>query len=52
MLGQLAAEAGARRAEYARRRKVFDEETFEKALRESREADGGPFSGRIKTASG
>lgn len=40
MLGDLVVEAGARRAEYGRRSKVYDEESFEKPLRESREAEG------------
>ena len=40
MLGELVADVGARRAEYGRRSKVYNEESFEKPLREVREADG------------
>jgi DNA sulfur modification protein DndB len=40
MLGELVAEVGARRAEYGRRSKIYDEESFEKPLRETREAEG------------
>lgn len=40
MLGELVTETGAKRAEYGRRSKVYDEESFEKPLREAREADG------------
>lgn len=40
MLGALVVEIGARRAEYGRRSKVYDEESFEMPLREAREADG------------
>jgi len=40
MLGDLVIETGIKRAEYGRRSKAFDEETFETALRPSREAEG------------
>ena len=40
MLGELVADTGAKRAEYGRRSTVYDEESFEKPLREAREADG------------
>lgn len=40
MLGELVKEFGARRAEYTRRTKQFDEETVEATLRASRESDG------------
>lgn len=40
MLGELVRDAGARRAEYGRRSKLYNEESFEKPLREAREADG------------
>jgi DNA sulfur modification protein DndB len=39
MIGELVAETGARRAEFGRRNKIYDEETFEKPLRQAREAE-------------
>jgi DNA sulfur modification protein DndB len=49
MLGELVAETGVKRAEYGRRSKVYDEESFEKPLRETREADGWVFLRENKT---
>ena len=40
VLGDLAKTPTERRSEYRKRRKAYDEETFEKELREAREADG------------
>lgn len=40
MLGHLVSEIGERRSEYGRRSRAYDEETFEKPLKESREAEG------------
>lgn len=40
MLGELVIEIGAKRAEYGRRSKAYDEQSFEKPLRESRESEG------------
>jgi DGQHR domain-containing protein len=40
MLGQLVSELGAKRAEYGKRNKVHDEQSFEKPLREAREKSG------------
>lgn len=40
MLGELVTETGAKRAEYGRRSKAYDEESFEKPLREARETEG------------
>lgn len=49
MLGDLVTEIGGRRAEYGRRSKAYDEESFEKPLRESREADGWVFQRENKS---
>lgn len=40
MLGKLVSEFGERRAEYGRRSKTYDEDSFEKPLRHLREAEG------------
>jgi DGQHR domain-containing protein len=40
MLGELVSDFGGKRAEYARRSKPYDEETFELSLRAARENDG------------
>jgi hypothetical protein len=40
MLGKLVSEFGEKRAEYGRRSKVYDEESFEKPLLALREAEG------------
>src|SRR5690349_10225801 len=40
MLGELMVDASARRAEYGRRSKGYDEDSFEKPLLEARQADG------------
>jgi DNA sulfur modification protein DndB len=40
VLGERVVEVGAQRAEYGRRSKIYDEESFEKPLGPAREADG------------
>ncbi len=40
MLGELVTDPGAKRAEYGRRSRIYDEETFEKPLQAVREAEG------------
>lgn len=50
MLGELVSETGARRAEFGRRNRIYDEETFEKPLREAREADGWVVQRENKTS--
>jgi hypothetical protein len=40
MIGELVGEPASKRAEYAKRNRTFDEETFENPLREAREAQG------------
>ena len=50
MLGELVTEVGAKRAEYGRRSKVYNEESFEKPLREAREAEGWALQRENKTS--
>lgn len=50
MLNSLVVETGSKRAEYGRRSKVFDEESFEKPLRETREAEGWVLQRENKTS--
>jgi len=49
MLGELCVDVSARRAEYGRRSKGYDEEAFEKPLRETREAEGWVLQRENKT---
>jgi DNA sulfur modification protein DndB len=50
MLGELVSELGSKRAEYGRRSRAYDEETFEKALRSTREEQGWAVQRENKTS--
>lgn len=50
MLGQLAREATARRAEFGKRSRSYDEETFETALQSTREGQGWSLQRENKTS--
>lgn len=49
MLGELVGEVGAKRAEYGRRSKIHNEESFEYPLRDAREAEGWVLQRENKT---
>ena len=50
MLGELVKDSGEKRAEYARRSKPYDEESFEKPLQSVREAEGWAVQRENKTS--